>query len=120
MLNFGHTIGHAVEAASGYSLLHGFAVAIGMCAVADLAARCGYASAQVKEEIAALLRAYGLPTAVPQALDRERIATFMQADKKSIGRRLFFVLPTALGQVKITDEVDPAALAQVLAGHDAA
>ena len=120
VLNFGHTIGHAVEAASGYSLLHGFAVAIGMCAVADLAARCGYASAQVKEEIAALLRAYGLPTAVPQALDRERIATFMQADKKSIGRRLFFVLPTALGQVKITDEVDPAALAQVLAGHDAA
>lgn len=118
VLNFGHTIGHAVEAASNYSLLHGFAVAIGMCAVADLAARCGYASAGVKKEVAALLQAYGLPTAIPQALEPERIAAFMQTDKKSIGRRLFFVLPTALGQVKITDQVDPAALAEVIAGRE--
>ena len=118
VLNFGHTIGHAVEAASNYSLLHGFAVAIGMCAAADLAARCGYASAGVKKEVAALLQAYGLPTAIPQALEPERIAAFMQTDKKSIGRRLFFVLPTALGQVKITDQVDPAALAEVIAGRE--
>lgn len=115
VLNFGHTIGHAVEAASDYKLLHGFAVAIGMCAVADLARRCGYAQATVQEEIAALLKDYGLPTAVPQELDRERIMAFMRTDKKSIGRRLFFVLPTALGEVKITDQVDPAAIAQVLA-----
>lgn len=115
VLNFGHTIGHAVEAASDYSLLHGFAVAIGMCAVADLAVRCGYAPTSVQEEITTLLQAYGLPTAIPEALNRERITTFMQADKKSIGRRLFFVLPTALGQVKITDQIDPAALTQVLA-----
>lgn len=115
VLNFGHTIGHAVEAASDYSLLHGFAVAIGMCAVTDLAELCGYAPAGLRRELAALLTAYGLPTEIPPDLDRARMRRFMLADKKSVGRRLFFVLPTELGKVMVTDQVDAAALDRVLA-----
>lgn len=115
VLNFGHTIGHAVEAASGYRLLHGYAVAIGMCAVTELALRCGHAPAALGPELEGLLTAYGLPTAIPAELERGRIAEFMQTDKKSVGGRLFFVLPTALGQVTVTDAVDATVLAQVLA-----
>lgn len=115
VLNFGHTIGHAVEAASGYRLLHGYAVAIGMCAVTELALRCGHAPASLGRELEDLLTAYGLPTAIPAELERGRIAGFMQTDKKSVGGRLFFVLPTALGQVTVTDVVEADVLAQVLA-----
>ncbi len=114
VLNFGHTIGHAVEAASDYRLLHGYAVAIGMCAVTELAGLCGYAPAELRRELEDMLLAYGLPTAIPPELERRRITGFMQADKKSVGRRLFFVLPTGLGQVMVTDQVDATLLAQVL------
>ncbi len=117
VLNFGHTIGHALEAASDYRLLHGFAVAIGMSAVTDLAVLCGYARAELKQEMTTLLSAYGLPTAVPPELDRKQITGFMQTDKKSVGGRLFFVLPTELGKVLVTDQVDQAVLAQVLVGQ---
>ncbi len=114
VLNFGHTIGHAVEAAANFSLLHGFAVSVGMVAIAAVSARCGYAPPDLEAEIARLLAAFGLPTSIPAGLSRERISAFMQADKKNMGRRLFFVLPTELGKVMVTDQVDRAALQQVL------
>ena len=114
VLNFGHSIGHAVEAASDFKLAHGFAVSIGMCAAADLAAACGFAPPTLREEIAALLSACGLPTAIPPELDRKRIAALMQMDKKNMGRHLFFVMPTELGKVMVTDQVAPEILGQVL------
>ena len=115
ILNFGHTIGHAVEAASGYRLIHGFAVAIGMRAVAELALRGGVAGAEVVAVITNMLEAYVLPTTIPPELDRAQIRRYLQADKKSIGGRVFFVLPEAIGRVLITDRIDPADLAAVLA-----
>ena len=114
VLNFGHTIGHAVEAASNYSLIHGFAVSIGMRAVADLALREGLAGESVLTDLTDLLQGYRLPTAIPAEYDRERIIRFMQADKKTVGKRLFFVLPKAIGQVVITDVVSPEAVRAVL------
>ena len=114
VLNFGHTIGHAVEAASGFTLLHGFAVAIGMVAVADLAVRTGFAQPALREEIAGLLSAYGLPTAIPKTIAAESIAAFVQADKKMAGQRLFWVMPSALGKVTVTDQVDARAFLQIL------
>lgn len=116
ILNFGHTIGHAVEAASGYQLIHGFAVAIGMQAVAELAVRGGVAKAEVVHAIGEMLASYGLPTTIPPDLDRSLIRRYLQADKKSIGGRVFFVLPEAIGRVVITDQVAPADLEAVLAG----
>ena len=115
ILNFGHTIGHAVEAASGYRIIHGFAVAIGMRAVAELALRGGLAGPEVVAAITNMLEAYGLPTTIPPELDRSQIRRYLQADKKSIGGRVFFVLPEAIGRVVITDRIDPADLEAVLA-----
>ena len=65
--------------------------------------------------ITAMLEAYGLPTTIPPELDRSQIRRYLQADKKSIGGRVFFVLPEALGRVVITDRIDPADLEAVLA-----
>lgn len=114
ILNFGHTIGHAVEAASGYSLIHGFAVAIGMLAAAKLAVRSGYADAGVAADISALLQAYNLPTAIPQEYDRTILRNYLQTDKKTIGGRVFFVLPEQIGTVRITDQVNEADIDAVL------
>jgi len=116
ILNFGHTIGHAVEAASGYQLIHGYAVAIGMRAVAELAVRCGYADKDVAVMILELLRQYRLPTEIPSGLDRDILRRYLRADKKTIGGRIFFVLPEAIGKVRITDQVQEADLDAVLAG----
>ena len=114
ILNFGHTIGHAVEAASGYQLIHGFAVAIGMSLVAQLAQHGGYAQDEAVQAIQQLLRRYGLPTTIPAGLDPTIIKKFLRSDKKTVGGRVFFVLPTTLGQVTITDLVPESALDTVL------
>lgn len=117
ILNFGHTIGHAVEAASGYQLIHGFAVAIGMQAVAALAVRGGYADADVAADIVALLQAYALPTVIPPEFDRESLRKYLQTDKKTVGGRVFFVLPKKIGVVCITDQVNEADIDAILANE---
>ena len=105
ILNFGHTIGHAVEAASGFRLIHGYAVAIGMCAVAELAVRTGCLSTKDAQAIHKLIESYGLPTAIPAEFDREAIKKYLLTDKKTVGGRVFYVLPERIGTVKITDQV---------------
>jgi 3-dehydroquinate synthase len=105
ILNFGHTIGHAVEAASGFRLIHGYAVAIGMCAAAELAVRTGCLAAEEAERICRLVAAYGLPTTIPADLDQEAIRKYLLTDKKTVGGRVFYVLPERIGAVKITDQV---------------
>ena len=114
ILNFGHTIGHAVEAASGYTLIHGFAVAIGMQAVAQLAVRCGIAPPETAAELEKLLCAYELPVAIPGEYDAVSLRAYLQTDKKTVGGRVFFVLPETLGQVRITDQVAEADVDAVL------
>ena len=114
ILNFGHTIGHAVEAASGYQLIHGYAVAIGMRAVAELAVRSGVTDAAVAEKIKNLLSAYTLPTEIPAGFDRVTLRNYLRSDKKTIGGRVFFVLPEQIGKVHITDQVEEADIDAVL------
>lgn len=115
ILNFGHTIGHAVEAASGYQLIHGYAVAIGMRAVADLAVRSGFTKPAVAERISDLLQQFGLPIKIPTQYDRSVLRQFMLTDKKAHNGRLVFVVPVDIGKVQITDQIDDAALDAVLA-----
>ncbi len=114
ILNFGHTIGHAVEAASGFSLIHGLAIGIGMRAAADLAVLGGHLSKEEAARLRRVLEEYGLPVTIPPALDRSVIKAFLQTDKKTIGGRVFFVLPESIGRVHITDKVDNALIDEVL------
>lgn len=114
ILNFGHTIGHAVEAVSGYSLVHGAAVAMGMVAATELAVLKGILESKEKERLKNLLLAFGLPVEIPQEYDRNRIQDLLLSDKKTIGGRIFFVLPTTLGKVIITDDVETDLIAKVL------
>jgi 3-dehydroquinate synthase len=63
-----------------------------------------------------LLRQYRLPTEIPAGMDRDALRRYLQTDKKTIGGRVFFVLPEAIGKVRITDQVDDADIDAILAG----
>ena len=114
ILNFGHTIGHAVEAVSGYRLAHGSAVAMGMATAAELAVLKGILNPREKQRMVNLLQEFGLPVAIPTEYDRNKIQELLLADKKTIGGRVFFVLPTTIGKVIITDEIETEMLTKVL------
>jgi 3-dehydroquinate synthase len=104
VLNFGHTVGHAIEAVAGFAgpYRHGEAVAIGMVAECRLAERLGWIDRAVTDRLAALLRAFGLPTSAA-GLDRVALRDAMARDKKNRGGRIRFVLPRAIGRVELTD-----------------
>ena len=97
ILNFGHTVGHAVEAASAYSLSHGEAVAIGMVAAAILSEQLHYLPADDRRRIVSVIRAVGLPDRIPGNLNLEEIASRIARDKKKKGETVHFVLLKKLG-----------------------
>jgi 3-dehydroquinate synthase len=97
VLNFGHTVGHGVEAASDYSLLHGEAIAIGMVAEAELAERAGIAAAGTRSTVEQVLTQVTLPTRIPAGLDHNRILAMMQSDKKRRSGSLEYALPARVG-----------------------
>ena len=114
ILNFGHTIGHAVEAVSEYRLAHGLCVAMGMVAAAELAVLKGILDSREKERIKNQIYEFGLPVTIPSEYDRARIQEYLLTDKKTIGGKVFFVLPTKIGKVIITDEVERELIPKVL------
>lgn len=114
ILNFGHTIGHAIEAASDFTLIHGLAVAIGMRLAAELAVRSSLLAPAAAKRLAELIAGFGMPTEMPANLDRSRIKAYLQRDKKTVGGRVFYVLPTEIGQVAVTDQVAETDLDAVL------
>ena len=99
VLNFGHTIGHAVEKTSGYSLLHGEAVAIGMAVESELAERIGAAEPGTTARIEEALNIAGLPTRVPPECAPQRILEAMRSDKKSREGKIRFALPIKVGEM---------------------
>ncbi|HEY9905341.1 MAG TPA: 3-dehydroquinate synthase [Candidatus Sericytochromatia bacterium] len=115
ILNYGHTIGHAVESLTGYKLVnHGEAVAIGMVAAGQIAVQLKMwklADAQRQE---ALIQKAGLPTKLPSVLDIEAIIDTLQTDKKVKDGKVRFVLPTQIGAVTVTDQVPADVIRQVL------
>lgn len=135
LLNFGHTFAHALEAEAGYNgtLLHGEAVAIGMVMACRLSARMGLIAGDVEQELAAHLRAVGLPadlssrfaTAIPDASERrsqsaripaqgrddstwnaDAIAAHFVQDKKAEGGELTFVVLDHVGAARVAKQVD--------------
>jgi len=105
ILNFGHTFGHAVEAASRYSLPHGFAVGIGMMAAARLSERRGLLTAAERDKIHTVLCDYGLPVDAPSELNQEQIRFFLKTDKKAVDGRLVFVLLHGIGQARMYGDI---------------
>ncbi len=104
MLNFGHTIAHAIENATGYDsrFLHGEAVAIGMVAESKLAERLGWTSGELAVRLARLLECFGLPVKAP-GLDLATLKHAMGRDKKNRLGKIRFVLPRSIGHVQLTD-----------------
>jgi 3-dehydroquinate synthase len=105
MLNLGHTVGHAVEQVSNYTIRHGEAVAIGMVAEARLSERIGLAERGLTDEIADACKLIGLPVDVPEILPREDILEVMKVDKKREGAKVKFALPVKIGEVRPGVEV---------------
>jgi 3-dehydroquinate synthase len=115
LLNFGHTFGHALEAVAGYgSILHGEAIAIGMCLAAKLSATMNLASSQDFDRLRALLAKFGLPTDVPDGTDIEAVIAAMRLDKKNVSGRLRLILWRGVGRAEIVGDVDEDRIREVL------
>ncbi len=97
VLNFGHTIGHAVETVSGFSLLHGESVAIGMALESKLAEAIGLAQAGTAATVIGTLQAAGLPTALPPDFEGEDVMEAMRSDKKGRSGKIRLALPLRIG-----------------------
>lgn len=97
LLNFGHTVGHAVEALSGYRILHGEAVAIGMVAESRIAERMGVAGKGTTERLRRVLARLGLPTSLPMTWSAEEVVSRTRTDKKARNGRVEYALICAPG-----------------------
>ncbi|MBW4663891.1 MAG: 3-dehydroquinate synthase [Chroococcus sp. CMT-3BRIN-NPC107] len=115
ILNYGHTIGHAVESLTGYRLVnHGEAVAIGMVAAGELAVGLNLWNAESQARHIKLIQKAGLTTKLPSGINVDAIVDALQTDKKVKAGKVRFVLPTQIGVVEITDQVPTDLIAQVL------
>jgi len=116
ILNLGHTVGHAIEAALGYGpLLHGEAVAIGMVAAVRIAREVGVLQeAELETRLLGLLSRLGLPVRLPPGLTPEALEPLMKRDKKVQDGRIRWVLPVRTGEVTISAEVPMEVVRRVL------
>lgn len=113
ILNFGHTIGHALESATGYTqLLHGEAVAWGMIAAASIARETRVCNEKTAEQIEEAVHAYGPLPAVSAKADE--IMTGLKSDKKTVAGAVHFVLPERIGRVKIVTGVESGVVERAL------
>ena len=106
LLNFGHTIGHAIEHAAGYgNMLHGEAISLGMVAAAQVSVRRAGLSLGEVTRIRAALQAHHLPVALPSDFPREKIIAALPRDKKFENGRIRFVVAHEIGRASISSEV---------------
>jgi len=113
ILNFGHTIGHAIETVSQFRMAHGGAVSIGMVAAATISNKMGIFSDDGFDRLKRLIARFGLPLEI-SGQKADDILQTMKHDKKVTDGRIRFVLPKAIGDVFITDKVDLTTLREVL------
>jgi len=113
VLNLGHTVGHALERLSDFSMRHGEAVSIGMVTAARIATEPGWADSSLADRIETLLSAWDLPVRYPP-FAANALWEAMAHDKKRRGRSLRWVLPRAIGEVEITEDVPREAVISVL------
>ncbi|GIM48178.1 3-dehydroquinate synthase [Collibacillus ludicampi] len=106
ILNYGHTLAHAIEGLAGYGVFtHGEAVSIGIAFAAELSSRLGYLSSQDLVRTERCLLKAGLPVHIPASLSTNELVSFMRQDKKAIGKTLTFVIAEDIGRVSIVKDV---------------
>jgi 3-dehydroquinate synthase len=116
ILNYGHTLGHAIEAVGGYTkVLHGAADAIGMTAAAEIGRRIGVTPPAVVERQRAVLERFGLPAKAPPGIDPERVLESMMLDKKVVGGTVHWVLLEDVGRAVVRSNVPPEIVRDVVA-----
>ena len=99
VLNLGHTVGRAIETLSGYRLLHGEAVSIGLAAACELSVRMNCMTRAEADRVGKLLARAGLPTGIPGYIDREALVRKLYTDKKVRNGQLRFVIPRGIGGI---------------------
>jgi len=114
-LNFGHTVGHAIESCGEYELRHGECVGLGMLAACRLSNIVGLTGTALTERVRSLLRRFDLPTVLPKPLDPDALLAFMRRDKKTRAGKLRFVLLEGIGKVVIDDDVTDEQIRDALA-----
>jgi 3-dehydroquinate synthase len=106
VLNYGHTIGHGIEASTGFSkYTHGEGVSIGMVTAAIISEMNGVAERGITDKIAGALSKVGLPIAMDADVNPDDVIRSMTYDKKIMFGKLRFILPKTIGDVIITDSV---------------
>ena len=104
VLNFGHTIGHGLEHATGYRLAHGAAVAVGMIAESRMARRAGCLEPAAEDRLHALIDSVGLSARAPDGVERGRVLAALRSDKKARGGEPRFVVLEDIGRVRDRDD----------------
>ncbi len=106
ILNYGHTIGHAIESLTGYETInHGEAVGMGMVAAGKIAVKLQLWTEEEAKQQDNLIAKVGLPTGFPKTLEIEKVIDILQTDKKVKAGKVRFILPTEIGKVIISDRV---------------
>jgi 3-dehydroquinate synthetase len=113
ILNYGHTAGHALEAATGFRTTHGKAVAFGMRVAAEIAFATDLCSKRLVESQDALLASLGLPDRPPHA-DPKRVLAAITLDKKARRGKVAWVMPRRIGHAEIGHAVPPAVVRRVV------
>ena len=115
LLNFGHTVGHALEAALGYrGWLHGEAIAAGMVAEAEIGRTLGVTPPEIVDELRQTIAQAGLPTQLPAGVDADTLLTHMRHDKKRAGDSLSIVLLEAIGNARLVPNISTEAIREAL------
>ena len=117
ILNFGHTIGHAIEAASDFRIRHGQAVAVGMVKASAISNRLGIFPSRDLARLKDLLLRAGLPVRMPP-VDMARVLRAIDHDKKVVNGKTRFILPRRIGRVFISSDVSFALAVEVLEGDN--
>jgi 3-dehydroquinate synthetase len=116
LLNFGHTLGHAIEAAAGYGqLLHGEAISLGLRAAAVLSVKLSTLDEAGAERIVALLRSFDLPVDLGANFETDELLRIARMDKKFDQGRIRFVLLRQLGDAFVSKEVTEQDLIEAVA-----